>query len=211
MRYLNGDLNQPSTLSTRLWEARRGILTGLVMAAFWSFLVLVPLVVWEGVKHAGQTPKGAAGLFFLLRSTWFLRDWGFVAIVACYAAFQCWMQELAVVSEGTQTFEQIVARRLKALEQRVWWAESVRLAEQRESELGYPVPNCPTAAELRRAAEIVNEIQTGYTLRTPAQLSAYKQELAEISDNWIDPESDPIGVHLRPALERVIGRSPHKI
>lgn len=31
-----------------------------------------------------------------------------------------------------------------------------------------------------------------------------QRELAEISDKWLDPESDPIGVRLRPLLEQVI-------
>ncbi len=96
-----------------------------------------------------------------------------------------------------------MASEANSLSARKQWAEFVQLAEQRESELGHPVPNCPTAAQLRRYPEILSELQRGESLAL-AQLWAYMQELAKISDSWIDPESDPIGVHLHPTLEKSI-------
>jgi hypothetical protein len=83
------------------------------------------------------------------------------------------------------------------------WAESAQWAEQRESELGHPAPNCPAAAELWRAVEIVKEIYTGDKM-SAQQANAYMQELEGISDKWLDPENDPIGVRLHPVLEGVI-------
>jgi hypothetical protein len=83
------------------------------------------------------------------------------------------------------------------------WEEFAQSAEHRESELGHPAPNCPTAAELWRVVEIVNEIYTGDGT-TAQQTNIYIQELEGISDKWLDPESDPIGVRLHPALEEVI-------
>jgi hypothetical protein len=83
------------------------------------------------------------------------------------------------------------------------WTESAQSAQQRESELGHPAPNCPTAAELWRVAQIVKEIQTGEDM-SAQQANAYRLELAGISDKWLDPESDPIGVRLHPVLEGMI-------
>jgi hypothetical protein len=86
---------------------------------------------------------------------------------------------------------------------REWCARFAHLAEQRESELGHPAPNCPTAAELWRAVEIVNNIDT--VPKTSAQqATAYITELEGICDKWLDPEGDPIGVRLHPFLEEVI-------
>src|SRR4051794_3289345 len=82
-------------------------------------------------------------------------------------------------------------------------AESAQGAEQRESELGKPVPNCPTAVEIRRGVEIVSEIFTADKLNAK-QADAYLQELMKISDKWLDPEGDSIGVRLHPVLEQVI-------
>ena len=67
------------------------------------------------------------------------------------------------------------------------------MAEQQESELGDPASNCPTASELWRVVENVNEIHTGDEMRTPTQINACMQELAGISDKWLDPESDRNG------------------
>ena len=82
-------------------------------------------------------------------------------------------------------------------------AEFAQLAEQRESELGLPAPNCPTAAELWRVVEIMKELHSGDTMGAQ-QANAYMQELAGISDKWLDPENDPIGVRLHPVLEGTI-------
>ena len=90
------------------------------------------------------------------------------------------------------------------LESDEWCAESAQWAEQRESELGHPVPNCPTAAELWRVVEIMKEIYAN-DKATAQQANIYLVELEGISDKWIDPESDPIGVRLHPYLEAVIG------
>ena len=86
---------------------------------------------------------------------------------------------------------------------REWCAGFAHLAEQRESELGHPAPNCPTAAELWRVVEIVNKIETVRKTSAP-QATAYLTELEGICDKWLDPEGDPIGVRLHPFLEEVI-------
>jgi len=85
-----------------------------------------------------------------------------------------------------------------------WMVDFATYAEKRESELGHPAPNCPAAAELWRLVEIVKEINTGDEMRTPAQINAYIQALAGISDKWLDPESDPIGARLHPIIEDII-------
>jgi hypothetical protein len=82
-------------------------------------------------------------------------------------------------------------------------AESVEWAEQRESQLGHPVPNCPTAAELWRAVEIVKEMFAGDKVDAH-HANAYLVELEGISDKWLDPEGDPIGMRLHPVLEGLI-------
>ncbi len=86
-------------------------------------------------------------------------------------------------------------------------AESAQWAEQRESELGHSLPNCPTAAELWRADEILKEInaaaRAGDKIRAD-QANVYLVELEGISDKWLDPEGDPIGMRLHPVLEGVI-------
>lgn len=85
-----------------------------------------------------------------------------------------------------------------------FFAESAQWAEQREFELGRAAPNCPTAAELWRAVEIVKEVYANDDMGT-AQINAYMVELEGISDKWLDPEGDPIGVRLHPVLEGLIG------
>lgn len=86
---------------------------------------------------------------------------------------------------------------------REWCAGFARLAEQRESELGHPAPNCPTASELWRVVEIVNKIDAA-PKTSAQQATAYLTELEGICDKWPDPEGDPIGVRLHPFLEEVI-------
>jgi hypothetical protein len=81
--------------------------------------------------------------------------------------------------------------------------EFAERAEQRESELGHPAPNCPTAVEIWRAVEIVNEILTTKTM-TAEQAAYLEKDLAGIADKWLDPCSDPIGEQLHPVLEHVI-------
>jgi hypothetical protein len=90
------------------------------------------------------------------------------------------------------------------------WAECAERAEQRESELGHPVPNCPTATEIRRTAEIVNEIFSAGEM-TAQQAADLQAELAGISDKWLNPESDPVGVLLHPVLEGVIDGLNHEL
>lgn len=81
--------------------------------------------------------------------------------------------------------------------------ESARWAERRESELGHPPPNCPSAVELWRVVEIAKQIHDGKEM-VAQQANAYMLELEEISDKWLDPETDPIGVHLQAVVEGLI-------
>ena len=69
--------------------------------------------------------------------------------------------------------------------------------------MGHPAPNCPTSAEIRRAVEILKEIHAGDKMSTQ-QVNAYLQELEGISDKWLDPEGDSIGMRLHPVLEGAI-------
>jgi hypothetical protein len=82
-------------------------------------------------------------------------------------------------------------------------AESAQRAEQRESELGHSAPNCPTAAELWRVVEILKEIHAGDKM-SAQHANAYMKELEGISDKWLDPEGDSIGMRLHPVLEGAI-------
>jgi hypothetical protein len=82
-------------------------------------------------------------------------------------------------------------------------AESAQWAEQRESELGHSAPNCPNAAELWRVVEIMKEIHAGDKMGAQ-QANACMQELEGISDRWLDPEGDSIGMRLHPVLEGAI-------
>ena len=85
-----------------------------------------------------------------------------------------------------------------------WYAHYARLAEQREAEVGHPLQNCPTAAELWSVAESTRAMLAGDGDRTPAEVWTYMQELAAISDKWVDPENDPIGAELHGVLEKTI-------
>jgi hypothetical protein len=82
-------------------------------------------------------------------------------------------------------------------------AESAQWAKQRESELGHSAPNCPTAAELWRVVEILKEIHAGDKM-SAQQADVYMQELEGISDKWLDPEGDSIGMRLHSVLEGAI-------
>jgi hypothetical protein len=124
MRYLNDDLNQPSPLFVRLWEARRGLFVGLITGAFWLGLLVGALFALAAIERGGTgTNYGLAGLWFL----WRLK--GFLLLVGCYSVFLVWMRELSLVNEDSETLERIVDRRLRAVEQRVF-AESLSQPEQ---------------------------------------------------------------------------------
>ncbi len=115
MRYLNGDLNQPSPLYTRLWEARRGFLVGFVFC-----VLLLGFVV--GVLFAlALFERGASGVNYGQTGLWFLwRVKGSLLLVGCYSIFLVWKRELDLVNEDTETIEQIIDSRLKAIERRVF-------------------------------------------------------------------------------------------
>jgi hypothetical protein len=78
------------------------------------------------------------------------------------------------------------------------------LAERREAELGHPVENCPTAADLWSLAESTRAMLAGGSDRTAAEIWTYMQELARVSDKWVDPENDPIGADLYGVIEETI-------
>jgi hypothetical protein len=82
-------------------------------------------------------------------------------------------------------------------------AESAQWAEQRESELRHSAPNCPTAAELWHVVEILKDIYAGDKM-SAQQANAYILELEGISDKWLYPEGDSIGIRLHPILESAI-------
>jgi hypothetical protein len=82
-------------------------------------------------------------------------------------------------------------------------AEFAEGVERRESELGHAAANCPSAVELWRVVEIAKQIHAGNEMMAQ-QANAYLQELEGISDKWLDPETDPVGVHLKPVVEGLI-------
>lgn len=83
-----------------------------------------------------------------------------------------------------------------------WYIHFAHLADQREAELGHPAENCPTAADLWSLAETTKAILAAN--RTPAEIWSYMQELAAVSDKWVDPENDPIGADLYDVIEETI-------
>ena len=82
-------------------------------------------------------------------------------------------------------------------------AECARRAERREVRLGHAVPNCPSAAELWRVVEIAKDISAGDRI-IAHQANAYMHELERISDKWVNPEADVIGVRMQPVVEALI-------
>jgi hypothetical protein len=74
---------------------------------------------------------------------------------------------------------------------------------QREDGIGGPAPDGPTSAEMQSAAELLRDVleRTDDGSATASQLNDAIQGLAAVSDKWIDPEADPLGIEAREFLE----------
>jgi uncharacterized membrane protein YqhA len=114
MRY--HDNGKPWPLAERLWEAKRGLWVGAVMA---GMLLVCVLVVVEAVSFVlksqtgSRVPLGAASLVFLYR-------WGWLVLIVCVGGmYRNWMRDLELVNEETESFEELVIRRLNAIEDKV--------------------------------------------------------------------------------------------
>ena len=65
--------------------------------------------------------RGGTGTNYGQTALWFLwRLKGFLLLLGCYSVLLVWMRELSLVNEDSETFERIVDRRLRAIEQRVF-------------------------------------------------------------------------------------------
>jgi hypothetical protein len=93
MRYLNDDLNQPSPLYARLWEARRSVFIGFFLGAFLIFVMsigyAVLLLAMARFGH-GETEGSYAltGLMFGIRM------WRFDLFILALSIIPAWMREL---------------------------------------------------------------------------------------------------------------------
>jgi hypothetical protein len=116
MRYLDGDLRKPWPLYERLWEARRGAFVGLLMFALLLGLVIGVLVAVACFEHGTTgTNYGRSGLALLISL------WELLVVVGAGTCYQMWMRELDAVERESETLEEILDRRLKAIERQVFF------------------------------------------------------------------------------------------
>lgn len=59
-------------------------------------------------------------------------------------------------------------------------------AAKRESQLGRPVENCPTAADLQRIVNIFRELAGQQQFFTVSEVNKLMESLVEVSDKWVD-------------------------
>ena len=110
MRYRRNDPGKPWPLYERLWEAQQGLWVGLSISAILLACVLVLFTLVSYFVLRNEHPILAS-----LDFVWRLR-WTFLLIFG-WSIFLSWMKELALVNEGTETFEEFVVRRLQRIEE----------------------------------------------------------------------------------------------
>jgi hypothetical protein len=111
MRYHRNEPGKPWPLVERLWEARRALWIGPFVCALLLACILFAVEFVAQVSSGGSARIGRASLAFVYQ--W----WGLIAIVAIAATIQTIERELARVNEDSETFEELVIRRLQRIEE----------------------------------------------------------------------------------------------
>jgi hypothetical protein len=78
--------------------------------------------------------------------------------------------------------------------------------EQREDSLGHAALDGPRAEEMWSAIAALETLYEANQNVTPSELHTTIQLLSGLSDQWVDPEVDPIGDPARTILEEIIHR-----
>lgn len=87
----------------------------------------------------------------------------------------------------------------------VFFAQYAQMAEAREAKLGHAVENCPTSADLWGLVGISQHLSALSDPVPVGEADALMRALAAVSDKWVDPASDAIGVQLHGNIESLIG------
>jgi hypothetical protein len=79
-----------------------------------------------------------------------------------------------------------------------------QLAEAREAQLGRPLENCPTAADMWALVEIFRHLSTLSDPVQAGEVNTMMRALADFSDKYVDPESNLVDKQVHMEVEALI-------